>query len=67
MDALNVLRAILVGCAFVAAILLTFQGQWFPAAVMFAGIAAHFGLWAYLRREKRAAAQADPLHELSER
>ncbi|MFA9446366.1 hypothetical protein [Egicoccus sp. AB-alg6-2] len=53
MDALNTLRAILVGCAFVAALLLAFSGQWIPAAVLFAGIAAHFGLWAWLRAQKR--------------
>jgi CHASE2 domain-containing sensor protein len=66
MDALNTLRAILVGCAFVAAVLLTFQGQWFPAAVMFAGIAAHGGLWVYLRAQKRRDAANDPLHGLLE-
>jgi CHASE2 domain-containing sensor protein len=52
-DALNTLRAVLVGCAFVAALLLAFDGQWVPAAVMSAGIAAHFGLWAWLRKQRR--------------
>ena len=66
MDALNTLRAILVACAFVAAVLLTFQGQWFPAGVMFAGIAAHAGLWVYLRAQKRREAAEDPLHGLLE-
>jgi hypothetical protein len=53
MDALNTLRAVLVGLAFIAAVILGFDGQWVPAAVMFAGIAAHFGLWWYLRVQKR--------------
>jgi CHASE2 domain-containing sensor protein len=52
-DALNTLRAVLVGLAFVAAVILSFDGQWVPAAVMFLGIAAHFGLWGYLRAQKR--------------
>jgi CHASE2 domain-containing sensor protein len=61
-DALNTLRAILVGIAFIAAVLLAFDGQWVPAAVLGVGIAAHFGLWAWLRAEKRRAADpfADP-------
>jgi hypothetical protein len=53
MDALNTLRAVLVGLAFVAALILAFDGRWVPAAVLGVGIAAHFGLWAYLRAEKR--------------
>jgi CHASE2 domain-containing sensor protein len=52
-DALNTLRAVLVGLAFVAAVILSFDGQWVPAAVMFVGIAAHFGLWGYLRAQRR--------------
>jgi CHASE2 domain-containing sensor protein len=52
-DALNTLRAVLVGLAFIAAVILSFDGQWIPAAVMFVGIAAHFGLWGYLRAQKR--------------
>jgi uncharacterized membrane protein len=64
MDALNTLRAVLVGCAFVAAVLLAVQGNWVPAGVMFVGILAHFWLFAYLRAEKRRAREADPLHGL---
>jgi hypothetical protein len=56
MDALNTLRAVLVGLAFVAAVILSFDGQWVPAAVMFVGIAAHLALWAYLRAQKRREA-----------
>lgn len=52
-DALNRLRAVLVGIAFVAALLLAFDGQWVPATVMGVGIAAHFGLWAWLRRQRQ--------------
>jgi CHASE2 domain-containing sensor protein len=52
-DALNTLRAILVAVAFVAALLLAARGEWFPAAVMAAGILAHFGLWGYLWKQRR--------------
>lgn len=61
MDALNTMRAILVGVAFIAALMLAFSGQWVPAAVLGLGIAAHFGLWAWLRADKRRDAEADPL------
>jgi len=64
MDALNTLRAILVACAFVAAILLVFDGQWVPAAVLFVGIAAHFGLWGWLRAQKRRDAETQGLGDL---
>lgn len=57
MDALNILRAVLVACAAVAAILLTFQGQWFPAGVLFAGILAHLGLFVWLRRQRQREAE----------
>lgn len=68
MDALNTLRAILVGCAFVATLLLAFQGQWLPAAVLGAGIVAHFLLWRHLRAERhRTAADATAHPELLER
>ena len=65
MDALNTLRAILVACSFVAALLLAFQGQWFPTAVMAAGIAAHFGLWGWLRAQRRREAEENPLAGLA--
>ena len=65
MDALNILRAVLVGFAAVAAILLAVQGQWVPAAVMGAGILAHFWLFAHLRSQRREAEHADPLARLS--
>lgn len=53
MDALNTLRAILVACAAVATVLLAVRGQWFPVAVMSAGILAHAALWIHLRAERR--------------
>lgn len=57
MDALNILRAVLVACAFVAAVLLAFRGQWVPAAVLFAGIVAHLALFGYLHAQRRREAQ----------
>ncbi|MEX1165155.1 MAG: hypothetical protein WEB03_16410 [Nitriliruptor sp.] len=65
MDALNTLRAVLVGLAFIAAVILAFDGQWVPAVVLGVGILAHFGLWGYLRAEKRRARDADPLADLA--
>ena len=53
MDSLNILRAVLVGGTFVLTLLLAVDGRWLPAAVLGAGILAHFGLWAYLWRVKR--------------
>jgi hypothetical protein len=53
MDALNTLRAVLVGFSTIAAILLGLSGEWFPAGVMAFGIAAHGVLWAHLWRQRR--------------
>lgn len=53
MDSLNILRAVLVGGTFVLALLLAFDGQWLPAAVLGAGILAHFALWGHLWRQRR--------------
>jgi len=63
-DALNTLRAVLVAFAAVAAILLTFQGQWFPAGVLGAGILAHLALFAWLRMDRRRRAEDDPFQQL---
>jgi hypothetical protein len=52
-DALNTLRAVLVACAFVAALLLAFDGMVLPALVMFVGIAAHLALFWYLHAQKQ--------------
>lgn len=56
MDALNTLRAVLVGLAAIAALLLAFAGQWFPVAVLTVGIATHLALFAYLRAVRRREA-----------
>lgn len=63
-DALNTLRAILVGFTAIAAVMLGFRGEWFPAGVLGAGILAHMVLFAYLRAQRRRDAEQDPLHEL---
>lgn len=63
-DALNTLRAILVGITFVITLMLAADGQIIPAAVLAVGIAAHVALWRYLRAEKARTAEADPLAEL---
>jgi Flp pilus assembly protein TadB len=52
MDSLNTLRAILVAFAAVAALMLGLRGEWTPALVLTAGIAAHGGLWLYLWRQR---------------
>ena len=57
MDAMNILRAVLVACAFVAALLLATQGMWVPAAVLLAGILAHLALFAYLRKQRHREAR----------
>jgi uncharacterized membrane protein len=64
MDALNTLRAVLVGCAFIAAMMLAFRGEWFPAGVLGAGILAHLALFAHLRAQRHRDAEQDPLREL---
>lgn len=57
MDALNILRAVLVACAFVAALLLSFRGMWIPAVVLFLGIVAHLALFLYLHVQRRHEAE----------
>jgi uncharacterized membrane protein len=56
MDALNLLRAVLVGCALVAAGMLATRGMWVPATVLALGIAAHLALFAQQRAARRRAA-----------
>ena len=53
MDALNTLRAVLVAGTFLLTLLLAFDGQWLPTAILSVGILAHLGLWAHLWRTKR--------------
>jgi hypothetical protein len=55
---MNTLRAILVAFATVAAILLGVRGEWTPALVLTAGIAAHGLLWVYLWRQRRQDSEA---------
>ncbi len=64
MDALNTLRAVLVGFTAIAAIMLGFRGEWFPAGVLGAGILAHMALFAYLRAQRLREAEQDPLRAL---
>ncbi|MFU8841524.1 MAG: hypothetical protein ACNA8R_12530 [Nitriliruptoraceae bacterium] len=64
MDALNTLRAVLVAFSAVAAIMLAFQGQFFPAGILFFGILAHLALFAYLRIDRRRTAADDPFERL---
>jgi hypothetical protein len=54
-DALNLLRAVLVGCALVAAAILATRGMWVPAGALGAGIAAHLALFARQHAERRRA------------
>jgi len=63
-DALNTLRAVLVGFTAIAAIMLGFRGEWFPAGVLGAGILAHMALFAYLRAQRLREAEQDPLRAL---
>ncbi len=56
MDALNLLRAVLVGCALIATIILATQGLWIPVTVLSLGIAAHLALFTQQRIAKRRAA-----------
>jgi hypothetical protein len=53
LDALNTLRAVLVGGTFVLTVLLAFDGQWVPTAILSVGILAHLGLWVHLHRQKQ--------------
>lgn len=55
---MNILRAVLVACTFVVALLLATQGMWIPAAVLFAGILAHLALFVHLRAQRRRDATA---------
>ena len=53
LDSLNTLRAVLVAGTFLLTVLLAFDGQWLPTAILSVGILAHLGLWAHLHRQKR--------------
>ncbi|MFP4636515.1 MAG: hypothetical protein ACLFRD_11690 [Nitriliruptoraceae bacterium] len=64
MDALNILRAVLVAFAAVVTALLAVQGEWFPAAVMTAGILAHLWLFIHLRIRRRQRTEVDLVSRL---
>ena len=64
MDALNTLRAVLVAFSAIAAVMLAFQGQYFPAGILFVGILAHLALFAYLRMDRKRMAAEDPFERL---
>lgn len=49
-NGLNTLRAVLVGLAAVAAIILAVNGAWLATGVLSVGIVAHGLLWLYLWR-----------------
>jgi hypothetical protein len=57
MDALNTLRAVLVAGTFLLTILLAFDGQWLPTAILSVGILAHLGLWVHLYRQRQQTAE----------
>lgn len=50
MASLNMMRALLVGGAVLAAGIAAFLQIWVVVAILAAGIAAHAGLWVYLHR-----------------
>lgn len=56
MDSINTLRSLLVGAAIFAAFLAAVFGRWGVVAVLAVGVAAHAGLWVYLRRLQRGPA-----------
>ena len=49
-NGLNTLRAVLVGLAAVAAIILAVEGQWLATGVLTVAIVAHGLMWVYLWR-----------------
>ena len=63
MDALNWARAVLVGCALVATVLLAVDGRWVPVTILTVGILAHFWLFAHLQAQRRREAQRIELLE----
>ena len=50
MESLNLMRAILVGGAVIAAIVSAALGSWAAALVLCVGIAAHAAMWVYIHR-----------------
>lgn len=60
MDAINTLRAILVGGAVIAAVVASRSGWWVTVLVLGAGIAAHALLWVHLHRGQPTSSEGPP-------
>lgn len=60
MDAINTLRAVLVGGAGLAAVVAAVFGWWMTAVILLVGIALHGALWVHLRRVARAQPAPPP-------
>lgn len=58
-NGLNTLRAVLVGLAVVAAIILAVNGQWLATGVLTVAIVAHGLMWVYLWRRDAEDAPRD--------
>jgi hypothetical protein len=50
MDAINTMRAVLVGGAGMAAIVAAFFGWWLTTVILAVGIVLHVALWVHLHR-----------------
>lgn len=61
-NGLNTLRAILVGLALVAAIILAVNGQWLATGVLAVAIVAHGLMWVYIWKRDEAGKPRDPSH-----
>lgn len=60
MASLNMMRALLVGGAVLAAAIAAFLQLWLVAGILTVGIAAHAGLWVYLHRLPAASGNSPP-------
>ncbi|QBI18119.1 hypothetical protein ER308_00050 [Egibacter rhizosphaerae] len=52
MSAVNALRQVLVFTAIIAALVAAGGGRWYVVAILVPGLAAHFGMSLWLRRER---------------
>ena len=59
-NGLNTLRAMLVGLAVVAAIILAVNGQWLATGVLTVAIVAHGLMWVYLWKQDADDRPGDP-------
>jgi hypothetical protein len=60
-NGLNTLRAVLVGLAVVAALILAFNGAWLATGVLSVGIVAHGLMWLYLWRQSDRTEPTQPV------